>query len=74
MDGWTVSDAAGHTHTFESLSLAPGETVTLHTGSGNDTASARYLGAGGPIWNNGGDTVIVRNASDKIVLEHEYQG
>ena len=62
LSGWTVSDEAGHTYTFPSRqSLAPGETVTLHSGSGSDTASDVYWGASGAIWNNAGDTVSVRD-------------
>lgn len=74
LEGWTVSDAAGHTYTFGALELASGESVTLFTGSGTDSASARYWGSGRPIWNNGGDTVIVRNASGGVVVEYRYGG
>jgi len=61
LSGWTVTDAADHT-VPDGTTLAPGEPLTLHTGSGDDTASDRYWGSGSPIWNNGGDTVTVRNS------------
>ncbi|WP_373689827.1 lamin tail domain-containing protein [Halocatena marina] len=73
LSGWTVSDEAGHTYTFPSgASLAAGETVTLHTGSGSDTTSDRYWGASGAIWNNGGDTVSVNDDSGTLVTSETY--
>ncbi|WP_255197754.1 lamin tail domain-containing protein [Halorarius litoreus] len=73
LSGWTVMDAAGAEYTFpDGYSLAAGATVTLHTGSGTDSASDLYWGSGSPVWNNGGDTVIVTNAQGDTVLEEEY--
>ncbi|WP_284011744.1 lamin tail domain-containing protein [Haloarcula pelagica] len=74
LSGWTVADAAGRTYTFpEGYKLASGATVTLHTGSGTDTATDLYWGSGSPIWNNGGDTVIVRNSDNDTVLTEQYE-
>ncbi|MFC7076935.1 lamin tail domain-containing protein [Haloarcula halophila] len=72
LDGWTVSDEAAHRYTFADLTLAPGASVTLHTGSGTDTETDRYWGRDGAVWNNGGDTVTVRDASGTVVLERSY--
>jgi micrococcal nuclease len=72
LSGWTVSDAAGKTYTFGEVTLAPGERVTLHTGSGSDSASDVYWGRDGAVWNNGGDTVTVRDASGAVVAERSY--
>lgn len=73
LSGWTVSDEAGHTYTFPSgASLGIGEAVTLHSGSGSDTASDRYWGAGQPVWNNGGDTVTVEDDSGTLVTSKSY--
>jgi len=74
LSGWTVSDEAGATYTFpDGFSLSAGASVTLHTGSGEDTPSDLYWSSGSPIWNNGGDTVIVRNAQGDIVSEETYE-
>jgi len=74
LSGWTIADEAGTTYTFpDGFSLDAGESVTLHTGSGADTASDLYWGSGSPIWNNGGDTVIVRNAQGDIVSKEPYE-
>lgn len=72
LDGWTLADEAGHTYTFTNFTLAPGDRVTVHTGTGTDTATDRYWGATGPLWNNGGDTVMVRDASGSIVVRYQY--
>ncbi|MBX0324115.1 lamin tail domain-containing protein [Halomicroarcula sp. F13] len=72
LTGWTVADEAGHVYTFRNYTLGPGETVTLHTGRGTDTRTDRYWGRTGAVWNNGGDTVVVRDADGRLVLEREY--
>ncbi len=73
LGGWTVSDAAGHTYQFpDGVTLEPEATLTLYTGGGANGAGELYWGAGGAIWNNGGDTVVVRDAGGRVVLEHAY--
>jgi len=73
LSGYTLEDAAGATYTFpDGTTLAPGDQVTVHTGSGSDTATDLYWGSGRAVWNNGGDTVIVRDDTGDIVLEERY--
>jgi len=72
LDGWTVSDEAGKTYEFGNCTLAPGERVTLHTGSGEETATDVYWGKRQAVWNNDGDTVTVRDANGTIVAERSY--
>lgn len=73
LSGWTVADEADHTYTVpEGVVLDAGTTVTLHSGSGSDTATELYWNASGPVWNNGGDTVIVTNADGEEVLRETY--
>ena len=75
LSGWTVSDEVDHTYTFaDGVSVDPGAQITLYTGSGSDTTTDVYWGSGSPIWNNGGDTVIVEDADGTIVLEESYNG
>lgn len=70
---WTVADEVDHTYRFPTgFTLDPGATVTLYTGSGDDTASELYWGSGSAIWNNGGDTIIVKDDTGNIVFKHEY--
>jgi competence protein ComEC len=71
--GWTVSDESGHEYTVpDGVTVESGDQVTLHTGGGSNTATDLYWGSESPIWNNGGDTVTVRDSSSAIVIEEEY--
>ncbi|MFC7254067.1 lamin tail domain-containing protein [Haloplanus litoreus] len=73
LSGWTVADAAGATYTVPAgTTLAPGATLTLHTGAGTDTATDLYWGSTRPVWNNDGDTVIVTTANGERVLTEGY--
>lgn len=73
LSGWTVRDEAGKTYTFpDGVDVAPGESLTLHTGSGTDTESDLYWGMGSPVWNNAGDTVIVTNSEGTEILRESY--
>jgi competence protein ComEC len=73
LSGWTVADDADQTYTMpDGVTLAPGETVTLYTGSGTATESELYWESGSPIWNNNGDTVIVTTNEGDRVLEESY--
>lgn len=73
LSGWTVEDEAGTTYMFpDGFTLEAGASVTVHTGSGTDTAVDLYWGSGSPIWNNGGDTVIVRNNEGDVVVKETY--
>jgi competence protein ComEC len=75
LSGWTVSDEADHRYTFpEGTTLAPGETLTLRTGIGQDGGGDYYWNAERPVWNNAGDTVFVRDDDGSLVLEVEYDG
>ena len=74
LSGWTVEDEADHRYEFpQGVTLDAGARVTLRTGSGTDTDTDLYWGAGSPIWNNGGDTVILSNADGERVLEVSYE-
>jgi micrococcal nuclease len=72
LSGWTVRDAADHTYTFGDVTLAPGERVTLYTGSGADTGSEVYWGSDAAIWNNAGDTVVVEMRDGEVAVKHTY--
>jgi competence protein ComEC len=73
LSGWELADEAGHTYTFpEGTVLAPGEKLTIHTGSGTDTETELYWGQSAPVWNNAGDTVILRDDAGRVVTEERY--
>ncbi|MFC6824277.1 lamin tail domain-containing protein [Halopelagius fulvigenes] len=73
LSGWTVEDAAGHTYAFpEGFTLGAGESVTLRTGTDEDTETDLYWGSQRAVWNNGGDTVTLRDESGAVVFEEAY--
>ncbi|MFC4358684.1 lamin tail domain-containing protein [Halobium salinum] len=73
LTGYTVEDSVGKTYRFPSgASLDAGATVTLHTGSGADTAADRYWAYGSPVWNNTGDTVNVFDDGGSQVESYTY--
>jgi hypothetical protein len=67
LKGWTVRDAANHVYTFTSFNLGAGKSVTMHTGKGTNTSANRYWARTGYVWNNGGDTAILRTGAGKTV-------
>jgi Lamin Tail Domain len=70
--GWTIRDAQKHVYTFPTTTIAAGKTVTLHTGRGTNTSTARYWKSGNYIWNNTGDTATLRNAAGAGVSTCKY--
>ncbi|MFC7203627.1 lamin tail domain-containing protein [Haloferax namakaokahaiae] len=73
LSGWTIADAAGASYTFaDGTTLDPGDQLTLYTGSGTDSATERYWGRGGAVWNNGGDTVTLTTSDGQRVLTYSY--
>ncbi|GAB3416905.1 lamin tail domain-containing protein [Haloparvum alkalitolerans] len=74
LSGWTVEDEAGHSYAFpDGFTLEAGARVTLRTGSGTDTDTDLYWGAGSPVWNNDGDTVILSDDDGERVLAVSYE-
>jgi len=68
--GWTLHDEAAkpHTYTFPNdLTLAPGEAVRVHTGSGRDRKPDLYWEATWPVWNNDGDTTTLVDSHGRVV-------
>lgn len=73
LTGWRIEDAAAHGYQFpDGFSLDAGATVTLHTGSGTDSATDLYWGSGTYIWNNSGDTVYGFDDTGSQVLAYTY--
>jgi hypothetical protein len=67
LDGWTLSDRAGHTYTFQGLRLDGRSTVRVHTGIGRDTHHDVYQDRRAYVWNNDGDRATLRNDRDHII-------
>jgi competence protein ComEC len=68
LTGCTLSDAGStHVYTFPSFTLAAGSTVTVHTGSGQNTGTDLFWGLGSSVWNNDGDTVTLKRPSGTVI-------
>ena len=77
LTGWSVKDeSATHRYRFpDGFSLPEGQTVRLHTGCGEDTATALYwCNRGSAVWNNSGDTVFVIDPNGNVVVSASYTG
>jgi micrococcal nuclease len=73
LTGWSVTDESSQPpYIVPHFVLEAGRRFTLFTGSGKMTPDALYWGRRKVVWNKGGDTVIVRDASGHYVLSHSY--
>jgi micrococcal nuclease len=72
LSGWTIKDEARHLYRFQDFALRPFYTVTLHTFTGEDTQLDLYWQQSGPVWNNAGDTLFLRDMSGGLVLSERY--
>lgn len=71
---WTLRDKAGHVFVFGSYTIRPHGYVTIHTGHGAGTQADRYWNHSWYIWNNTGDTAILRNQDGTTIDSCSYQG
>ena len=72
MTNWTLRDAVDTVYTFPTFTLAPSGEVRVWVKSGTDDATNLYWGRGSPVWNNTGDTAILRNASGAEIARLSY--
>lgn len=47
--------------------FAAGATVTVHTGTGTNTATDLYWGLDSSVWNNDGDTATVKRPDGTVI-------
>jgi Lamin Tail Domain len=74
LTGWRIRDRGGHVYRFGQFTLRAGWTVTVHTGSGSNTARHRYWRSDAYIWNNDGDRATLRNKAGRRVDRCSYRG
>jgi P pilus assembly chaperone PapD len=63
LSNWTLLDRAHHVYHFPFYMLRPGRSVKVHTGTGNDHLGHIYQDADSYIWDNDGDTAMLRRPS-----------
>lgn len=71
LDGWTIRDGSGTEYEFGDVALAPGDTLTLYTGDGQDSSGELYWGTSS-VWNNDGDTATLEDSTGNIIVEETY--
>ncbi|MBL7160252.1 MAG: thermonuclease family protein [Candidatus Aenigmarchaeota archaeon] len=73
LDGLLLKDHANASFSFPDIMLANKSTVTLHTGSGKDSATDLFWGKTRAVWNNNGDSLTIWHKGEQL-LQHTYQG
>ena len=77
LSGWGIRDeSARNRYLFpDSFTLAPGETVTVRSGCGDDSGTdLHWCSVGAAIWNNDGDTAFLHDANGNTHASLSYQG
>jgi len=70
--GWTISDNQNHIFKFGRFFLQPGRKVRIHTGAGSNTLVDLYWVLTTFVWDDGGDTITIRDASGNILVQVSY--
>lgn len=73
---WILRDESTQ-HRFEfpeGFTVGLGQSVTVHSGCGSDTAQDLFWCAGDPVWSNGGDTIILQSPNGTVVARERFPG
>ena len=75
LSGWIIRDESTRHRLVlpTGLELDSGSSITVFSGCGNATAADIYWCAG-PVWSNGGDTIILQLSDGTIVAWERYAG
>jgi P pilus assembly chaperone PapD len=74
MTHWTLRDTSSHVFRFPTFKLQPGSVVRIHTGSGSNARHDLYWRSGAYIWNDDGDTAILKRRDGSKVDTCRYAG
>ena len=74
LTGWTVRDTSRHVFRFPHFRLRPHSSVTIHTGKGKDSRTDLYWGRSWYVWNNDGDTALLKNRAGGRADRCHYGG
>lgn len=72
LGGFSLSDESNNSFELPAHELAAGGKVRIHTGTGRPSDSALFLGRDRPLWNNDGDTAILRDADGSLIARYSY--
>ena len=76
LGGWLLRDeSSSHRFTFPNGTMLPaGAGLVIRSGCGADRADELFWCADGPVWSNGGDTVLLLDATGNVVDRLRYSG
>ncbi len=75
MSGWVLRDESSrHRYRFDGYTIAPGQTIQVRVGCGDDTAEEVFWCNDDPVWSNGGDTALLLDANGNVVDRYHYAG
>ena len=74
LTNWTLRDTAGHIFKFGTYTIGAHSYVKVHTGHGSSNQTDRYWNMNWYIWNNTGDTAMLRDSSGGAVDSCHYTG
>jgi len=76
LGGWVLRDESSrHRFSFPAnFILVPGADVLVHSGCDEDTQANLYWCAAGPVWSNGGDTIILQLGDGTVVARERFAG
>ena len=72
LNSWTLRDAANHVFVFPAFVLQPGSDAKVWTKAGANDAQNLFWGRRSAIWNNAGDTAILRDQRGTEVDRYVY--
>ncbi len=77
--GYVLSNEAGQRYVFPDVSVDPGYTVIVSSGSGTDGVDARgqlvvHWSTQGPVWDSVEDTAFLKDPSGRLVDTFHYKG
>jgi competence protein ComEC len=74
ISGWTLSDRSNKTfYTFPAIFLAPGEMITVYSGTGALNKSAVFMNKNEPVWGNSGDIAVLKDGKG-ILIDQKSEG
>ncbi|MDM8527838.1 lamin tail domain-containing protein [Anaerolineales bacterium HSG24] len=74
MMGWSLCDEKNSCYKFLTFTLQSQATVAVWVKEGADTTQDVYWGNSRSVWNNGGDSALLKNASSDLIHRCTYSG
>ncbi|MCP4225006.1 MAG: hypothetical protein GY773_16840 [Actinomycetia bacterium] len=75
LDQWTIRDeTTSNRFPLPAMTLGPGASLRVHTGSGSDSSTDLYLGDRFPVWSNRGESVLILDGEGRIAAYTFIEG